>query len=85
VKRTLSLLILSLSFQALPARNRLTLQQADGRTVRNVIAIAEVNTFSLNLPARLLPAGEYVIALSGLNSNGEADALSKTIFRVSKK
>lgn len=36
------------------------------------------------LPARLLASGEYVLALSGLNANGEADALSKTIFLVKK-
>jgi hypothetical protein len=67
------------------ARYRLTLQPANGRTVRTVITTAKANTFSLNVPARWLAEGEYVLALSGLNPDGEADALSKTIFRVSQK
>ena len=67
------------------ARYRLRLQRADGPALRNLVMPAKSNTFAVNLPARLFTEGEYVIALSGLNPNGEADALSKTIFRVTKK
>lgn len=67
------------------ARYRLTLQHADGRTIHTAAATAKLNSFSLNLPARLFVNGEYVLALSGINPDGEADALSKTVFRVSKK
>lgn len=66
------------------ARYRLTLQAANGNTIRQV-NLRAANPLSLNLPARLLNSGEYVLALSGLNAAGEADALSKTIFVVAKK
>jgi hypothetical protein len=67
------------------ARYRLTLQQADGRILRNINRAPQANTFTFNLPARLLTEGEYTVALFGLNPDGEADALSKTTFRVQRR
>jgi hypothetical protein len=55
-------------------RYRLTWQAAGDRTIRTVTVRA----------TRLLNSGEYVLSLSGLNPDGEADALSKTIFLVEK-
>ncbi len=66
------------------ARYRLTLQTAAGRALQSVTVRAAA-TLALNLPARNFNSGEHVLSLSGLNSDGEADALSKTIFIVEKK
>ncbi|HSB29829.1 MAG TPA: hypothetical protein VLE19_18315 [Pyrinomonadaceae bacterium] len=41
--------------------------------------------FILTVAARQLSSGDYALTLSGINSNGEVDDLSKSLFRVEKK
>jgi anti-sigma factor RsiW len=42
-------------------------------------------TLVLTVSARLLPPGEYVLKISGLNPNGEVDDLSKSPFVIVRK
>lgn len=67
------------------ARYRLSLLDAEGKTLRSITISSRTGSFLLRLPASSLSEGEYFLALSGISSNGEADALSKTSFRVVKK
>ncbi len=67
------------------ARYRLTLQRAEGKALRNIITTIKSGTLVFTVPAGLLADGEYFVTVSGLNPNGEADALSKAIFRVNHR
>ncbi len=67
------------------ARYRLSLLNAEGKTLHSIATSSRSGSFLLHLPAASLSEGEYFLALSGIPSNGEADALSKTSFRVVKK
>ena len=67
------------------ARYRLTLQSAEGKALRNTITTVKAGTLLFTVPAGLLANGEYFVTVSGLNPNGEADALSKAIFRVNHR
>jgi hypothetical protein len=68
-------------------RYRISIQTADGRTIRTLqnLRPGPSNIFTIQLPSRLLISGEYVLALSGVDENGESDNLSKTLFRVESK
>jgi hypothetical protein len=68
-------------------RYRVSVQTADGRTIRTLqnLRPSPSNIFTIQLPSRLFTSGEYVLALSGVDENGESDSLSKTLFRVDSK
>jgi len=68
-------------------RYRVSIQTADGRILRTLPNLRPnaANVFTIALPSRLLTSGEYALALSGINENGESDSLSKTLFRVESK
>jgi hypothetical protein len=42
-------------------------------------------SFVFTLPARNLASGDYVLTLNGVISDGEVDALGKSLFRVEKR
>lgn len=68
-------------------RYRLSVGTADGRMVRSLENLKpnSAKIFTIALPSRLLTDGEYVLALAGVNDNGESDSLSKSLFRVESK
>jgi hypothetical protein len=68
-------------------RYRLSLETADGRAIRTLENLKPdpAKIFTMTIPSRLFTNGEYVLALSGVNDNGEIDSLSKSLFRVESK
>jgi len=68
-------------------RYRASVETADGRNIRTLqnLRPSPSNIFTIQLPSRILTSGEYVLALSGVDVNGESDSLSKTLFHVESK
>lgn len=66
------------------------LQSAEGNTIftsRQLTAVNKKNGANLTLlvPARIFPAGDYVLTLRGVSKTGEVEDVSKSLFRVERK
>lgn len=65
-------------------------QSAGGSVVFNSRRIAAANgrsgaNLTINAPARVFPAGDYILTLRGVSKTGEVEDVSKSLFRVERK
>lgn len=68
----------------------LTLQAVGGREVFSRQHLKPVNTksgasFVISLPVSKIGAGDYILMLKGLTTNGEVEDVSQSLFRVEKR
>lgn len=72
------------------SRYQAVLQSADGNTIftsRHHTAVNKKTGANLTLvvPARMFPAGDYILTLRGVSRTGEVEDVSKSLFRVERK
>lgn len=66
------------------------LQSAEGKTIFTSRQLTAVNkktgtNLTLLVPARIFPAGDYILTLRGVRRTGEVEDVSKSLFRVERK
>lgn len=66
------------------------LQSAEGKTIFTSRQLTAVNkktgaNLTLVVPARIFPAGDYILTMRGVTRTGEVEDVSKSLFRVERK
>jgi len=72
------------------SRYQAVLQAATGNTIFTSRQLTAGNkktgaNLTLVVPARILPAGDYILTLRGVSKTGEVEDVSKSLFRVERK
>jgi hypothetical protein len=72
------------------SRYQAVLQSAGGNTIFTSRQLTAVNkktgaNLALVVPARIFPAGDYILTLRGVSKTGEVEDVSKSLFRVEKR
>ncbi len=69
---------------------QIMLQSAGGNTIFTSRQLKAVNkhtraNLALVVPARMFPAGDYILTLRGVSKTAEVEDVSKSLFRVERK
>ena len=69
------------------SRYQVALQSAGGATIltSKQLAAANQRTVTLFVPAKIFTSGDYILTLRGVTKAGEAEDVSKSLFRVEKQ
>jgi hypothetical protein len=69
------------------SRYQIVLQSAGGATIltSKQLAAASQKTVTLFVPAKIFTSGDYILTLRGVSKTGEAEDVSKSLFRVEKQ
>lgn len=72
------------------ARFQVSLKSVEGAEILTRQAVRPATTrtgpvVAVSLPARLLPAGDYILTLSGLTTTGESEEVNRYFFRVTHR